>query len=128
MLKLKRPQIIEQDGRPAFAVVRIEDWQRIEELLEDLEENRMADEVLTDPNEEFVPTEVVGQLLDGQNPIRVWRAYRELTQKQLAAEVGIATAYLSQLENGRRKASQDVLVRLARALRVDVDDLLPRPD
>lgn len=128
MLKLRRPQIIQQDGRPVFAVVRIEDWQRIEELLEDLEDNRIADEVLADPNEEFVPTEIVGQLLDGQNPIRVWREYRELTQKQLAEEARIATAYLSQLEHGRRKASQGVLIRLARALRVDVDDLLPRPD
>ncbi|MSP88666.1 MAG: XRE family transcriptional regulator [Alphaproteobacteria bacterium] len=37
----------------------------------------------------------------------------------------IAKPYLSQLESGKRAASQAVLHRLARALRVDIDDLVP---
>jgi transcriptional regulator with XRE-family HTH domain len=34
--------------------------------------------------------------------------------------------YLSQIEHGRRQASQAVLRRLATALKVDVDDLIGR--
>lgn len=45
--------------------------------------------------EELVPAEVVYALLDGGNPIRVWREYRGLNQVRLAAKVGISASYLS---------------------------------
>lgn len=59
-----------------------------------------------------------------RTPIRVWREHRDLSQRQLAELAGISTPYLSQLEAGKREASQRVIRRLAKALRVDVDDLI----
>ena len=46
-------------------------------------------------------------------------------RRDLAKAADITPAYLSQLEHGDRKASQDVLRRLATALQVDIDDLVP---
>lgn len=33
-----KPQIIEQDGKPAFVVLPIEEWERILDRIEDLED------------------------------------------------------------------------------------------
>jgi DNA-binding XRE family transcriptional regulator len=92
--------------------------------LDDLEDIFFLEAYQTDPNEEFLPAEMVDALLDGANPIRVWREHRRLSQQQLAEVAGISKPYLSQLEAGKREASQRVIRRLAEALRVDLDDLL----
>jgi DNA-binding XRE family transcriptional regulator len=73
--------------------------------------------------EETVPAEVTFAILDGANPIAVWRKHRKLSQQQLAVEAGISKAYLSQLEAGKRSGTTAVLARLARVLHVDLDAL-----
>jgi DNA-binding XRE family transcriptional regulator len=74
--------------------------------------------------EEVVPAAVTFALLDGANPIAVWRKHRSLTQQELASQAGISKAYLSQLEFGKRSGTTEVLGRLAHALGVDLDDLV----
>ena len=123
-IEVGRPVILYHDGRPVYAVVPIDDWRKIVEALEDLEDIRALDEIRSDPNEEFLPAEMVYALLDGDNPIRVWREHRRLSQQQLAEAAGISKPYLSQLEAGRREASQRVIRRLAKALCVDALDLI----
>lgn len=73
--------------------------------------------------EELIPAEVVYALLDGGNPIRVWREYRGLSQAELAAKAGISASYLSQLEAGKRDGTVEVLSALAVELGVALDDL-----
>jgi len=128
-IRIRRPQLIHQDGKPAFAVVRIDDWERIVDALDDLEDMFFLEEYRAAPNEELLPAEMVDALLDGESPIRVWREHRGLSQQHLAEVAGIPKPYLSQLEAGRREASQRVIRRLAKALGVDLDDLIrPEPD
>lgn len=55
--------------------------------------------------------------------LRTLRLTRDLTQPALAEKVGIEQSYLSKLENGRSKPSEDVLVRLAQALEVKAEAL-----
>jgi DNA-binding Xre family transcriptional regulator len=74
--------------------------------------------------EELVPSEVVDRLLAGDNPIRVWREHRGLSAKALAEESGIAPAFLSQIETGKREGAVETLKKIAAALRVKVDDLI----
>lgn len=74
--------------------------------------------------EEVVPAEVTFAILDGANPIAVWRKHRNLTQQELATQAGISKAYLSQLESGKRRGTTEVLDRLASALGLDLDDLV----
>ena len=74
--------------------------------------------------EELIPSEVVYAILDGENPVKVWRNYRGMAQQELAEKAGISVPYLSQLETGKRKGSLDVLNSIARGLGVSLDDLV----
>jgi DNA-binding XRE family transcriptional regulator len=120
-------QIIEKNGQPEWAVVPYEEYQRLVAEAEMLQDIRAYDEVklaLANGAEELIPSEVTYALLDGENPIRVWREYRGLTQQQVADEAGISKPYLSQLESGQRKGTAEVLAAVARALNVSLDDLV----
>lgn len=61
--------------------------------------------------------------------IAYWRRRRELTQYQLAEKVGISTNYLGMIERGNngKSYSMDVLLRLAEALDVDVQEFMREP-
>lgn len=120
-------QIIKKDGRPEWAVIPYEEYQRLLEAAEMLRDVRNYDEVkaaLARGEEELVPAAITDALLAGENPLRVWREYRELTQQQVAAEAGISKSYLSQLESGQRKGTTEVLRAIARVLNVSLDDLV----
>lgn len=120
-------QIIEKDGKPEWAVLPYEEYERLLADVEMLHDIRAYDEVkqaLAVGEEELIPDYMVGQLLDSENPIRVWREYRALTQAKLAQAAGISTAYLSQLESGKRVGTADVLSRIAQSLNVTVDDII----
>ena len=98
-------QIIEKNGQPEWAVVPYEEYQRLveaAEMLQDIWDYDTVKAALVKGDEELIPSEVTYALLDGKNPIRVWRTYRGLTQQQVADEAGISKPYLSQLETGRR--------------------------
>ena len=73
--------------------------------------------------EEMVPGEVVDALLEGQNPLRVWREYRGYTLQALAERCGVSRQMLSMVENGKARPSADLLARLSNALGCDMDDL-----
>lgn len=119
-------QVIEKDGKPEWAVIQYADYQRLVEAAEMLQDVRDYDEAkkAIENGEELVPSEVVYAILDGENPIKVWREYRGLTQRQLAEAVGISTPYLSQLETGKRKGATEVLSATAEALGLSLDDIV----
>lgn len=85
---------------------------------------RRFEERLAAGEEELLPEEMVDRILDGENPIRVWREHRGLTVKALAEAAGITPAYLSQLETGKRDGTVATVKKLADALGVSVDDLV----
>jgi DNA-binding Xre family transcriptional regulator len=74
--------------------------------------------------DEMIPAEFVYRMMDGESPLRVWREYRKLSAKDLAAQVGISTAYLSEMETGKKEGSLSVLKAIASVLAVDLDDLV----
>ena len=92
--------------------------------LEESEDRAAIDRALRE-NEagETVPGEVVHAILDGAPPLRAWRQHRRLTLNGLAARVGVSKGYLSQIENGRKSSTLDLVRRLAAALDVTLDDL-----
>jgi transcriptional regulator with XRE-family HTH domain len=55
---------------------------------------------------------------------RAWRAYRGLTQDQLAERIGIARSYLSKIERGDRRYDQHFLEAAADALRCEPANLI----
>jgi len=53
-----------------------------------------------------------------------FRTRRSLTQEQLAVKAGLARVYVTKLEQGEHDPTLTMLVRLAKALRVSVTELL----
>ncbi len=74
--------------------------------------------------DESVPIEVADRLLAGDNPLRVWRRHRGMTQQALAVAIGIGKSYLSEIESGKKDGSIRVIKAAAEFLDVDLDDLV----
>ena len=53
--------------------------------------------------------------------IRTARCHLNLTQKQLAEEVGVGANYIAMVERGVKKPSQDLIERIAHATRTTTD-------
>jgi len=123
---MNKPQVIlDEKGKPAYAVIP---WGEYKQLASMGDEGAMTDEELYDlaksAGSESFPATVVGRLLAGEHPVRVYRDHRRLTQKQLAEAAGINPVYLSQIETGRRTGSAKTLSSIAGALDVEIDDLI----
>ncbi|MEQ9606360.1 MAG: helix-turn-helix transcriptional regulator [Kiloniellaceae bacterium] len=78
--------------------------------------------------EEVIPAEVVKRLDAGESPVRVFREWRGMTQGQLAAAIEVDQSFISKIEAGTKHPTAANLGRLARALKVDADLLLPDED
>ena len=74
-------------------------------------------------DQERVPIEMVDRLIAGENPVKVWREHRGLSQRALAERTGLNFAYLSQIETGDRKGPVGTMKKLAKALGLELDDL-----
>lgn len=99
---------------------------QIMEMLQDIRDYDAA-KLAIENGEELVPSKVTYAILDGENPIKVWREYRGLTQQQLAEAVGLSTSYLSQIESGKRTGTAEVLLSIAHALHLSLDDIVNLP-
>jgi DNA-binding Xre family transcriptional regulator len=101
------------------------------ERIEDAEDNAFLDTIEAreraigkeKARADYLPAELVRRLMDGEHPVRVWRAHRGLTREALAAAAGIAPSYLSEIETRRKPGSFAALAKLGTALRISLDDL-----
>ncbi len=120
-------QILETDGKPAFAVLPIDEYRRLLQLAEDAKDAealRRAAKRYASGEEETIPAQVVDRLLAGESPVRVWREHRGLTAALLAEMIGVTPAHISKLETGKGEPSLGLLKKLATALDVDIDSLV----
>jgi DNA-binding XRE family transcriptional regulator len=74
--------------------------------------------------EEAIPWDVAKRMVNGENPIKVYRQYRGLKQKALAEMVGTKPVYISQIETGAANPSLKLVGKIAKALDVTIDDLV----
>ncbi len=116
------PQLIrDPEGKAVYAILPIEEYQRLVRAAE--ERDDIA--ALAAPEEgERVPAELVFRISHGENPVRVWRDHRSLRQIDLATRAGISQGYLSDIEAGKVDGSFRVVIALARALEIEVDELV----
>ncbi|KAB2874283.1 MAG: helix-turn-helix transcriptional regulator [Pseudorhodoplanes sp.] len=68
--------------------------------------------------------DVVDRLARGENPVRVLREWRDVTQLYLAHKTNISQSHISDIESGRRTGTPSTLRRLADALNVPLDLLV----
>lgn len=121
-------QIIKRGNKPEWAVIPYETYLVLvekAEMLQDVQDYDSAKIALERGDDELVHDEVVNAILDGENPIKVWREYRGLSQQETAEKAGISVPYLSQLETNKRKGSLDVLSAVAKVLKVSLDNIVP---
>lgn len=116
-----KPEIIERKGG-RFAVVPLKDFQQLVHDAQMLGDIRAYDAAKARKEESF-PAEVARRLINGENPIRVFREHRGLTQVQLARVAKIARPYLAEIETGKKQGSIAVLKAIAGALRLDLNDI-----
>ena len=72
------------------------------------------------PNQQDHALHEIGARLKG------WRQKRGLTLDDLSEATGISASTISRLEAGKRAPNLELVVPLARALRLELDDLVPR--
>ena len=97
------------------------------ERLVDLADVAIADRVMANVaagRDEFIPSEIVDRLLDGENKMKVWRGHRGLSARELAERTGLSASYISEIESGRKEGSISALKKIAAALGLDLDDLV----
>jgi len=116
-------QKIVTPGGETMVVVPEADYEALLNAADIADANRVLAEIAAG-RQEWVPSEIVDRLLDGENRVRVWREYRGLTAADLAAKAGISPAYLSELETGKKTGTVETLRKLADVLKLDIDDLV----
>lgn len=113
-------------GGETLVVLPIEEYERLVDAGDVAAANRVRADIEAG-RDELVPSDVVKRILDGANPVRVWREHRGLSARDLAGQVGISAAYLSEIETGKKDGSLSAMKRIADALGVDLDDLVTQP-
>ena len=97
----------------------------LEEEFADIQAALTVEARIASGEEELIPAQVVDRLIDRESPLRVWREYRALSQSALARASGVNRVQIVDIEAGRNSGSVHTLRKLADALRVAVDDLIP---
>lgn len=100
--------ILDGNGQALFAILP---WADYTKLVQQAAKN----------SEETMPFELTKRVIvDGENPIRVYREYRGISQSDLAKLAGISLGFLNRVEGNYVNASRKTLARLANAMNMDI--------
>ena len=97
----------------------------VEEDLADVQAALAVQARIDSGTEELVPEAIAHRLIDGEAPLRVWREHRGLSQSALARAADTSRIQIVDIEAGRRTGSVHTLRRLADALGVGLDGIVP---
>lgn len=100
-----------------------QEYVRLCEAAEDLADLQAYDRAMANGGESM-PAEFVRRMIRGENPVTVWREYRNLTQAELARRADVNRVQLHDIENGKKQGSVATIKKLADALGADLDDLV----
>jgi hypothetical protein len=78
-------------GGKQVAVIPADDYRVLldkAEMLDDVAAHDRAKAALASGDDELLPAVIVDAILDGENPVRVWRQHREMPQSQPADAAG----------------------------------------
>ncbi len=107
MSALINVQFIEQNGKPAFAVIPYNEYLKY-----------LLGEDVT------IPHEVVGLVVKkGMNLVKAWRTHLGMTQTEVAERAAISQAAFSQMEKSENKLRTATLEKLADAMDLSVEQL-----
>ena len=127
---MTKVQFIKIAGGVELAILPKSEYERLAKQAADEEIGtarlvQKARDAIATGREMVLPKVVVDRLAAAENPIRVLREWRGTTQVELVAALGITQGYLSELEAGKRKGPVALHQKIARALGVPIEILLP---
>ena len=114
-------QYLDVEGRKAFAVLPIADY---EKLLAEADDARDLAVAAAQEGAETFPAAIAERIFGGEQPLRVFRNHRSLTQAELAGRAGVGQNVISRIESGKMTGTVGTLAALAKSLNVTVDDLI----
>lgn len=128
---MSRVQIILTPAGERLAIMPAEEYESLVAQAagvdDDASDLARIDEVLAGvakAGSKALPLDAMKRVLAGESPVRVWRDVRGMSRKELAEKAGIKPNYVSMIEGGDRTGSPAILKRIAKALDVDIDDLV----
>ena len=107
------PQIIHQNGAPAFAVIPWDEYQRLIKADRDDEE----------PDVWFPHDVVEANTIQGKSLIKAWREHFNLTQQQLADKAGLTQSAIARMEVSDAVPRTATLKKIASAMDISVEQL-----
>ena len=113
-------------GGTEFAVIPLDALKRLvndAEMLADVKAYAAAKARLECGDDELIPLELTERLLAGENPVKLWRKHRALTQETPARASKISRPMIAAIETRQRTGSIATLKKLASALKVDLENL-----
>ena len=72
----------------------------------------------------LLPKEIVDRLANGENPVRVLREWRDITQMYLSFKTNLSQGHISDIENDRRVGTVAALRLISIVLKVPLDLLV----
>ena len=72
----------------------------------------------------LLPKDVIDRIANGENPVRVLREWRDITQTYLSFKTNLSQGHISDIENGRRTGTAATLRLIADVLKVPLDMLV----
>ena len=107
-------QVITQNGKPAFAVIPWDDYQRL-----------LSNQIDADEKDVWFPHEVIkATVIRGDSLIKAWREHLGLTQAELAKRSGIKQPSLARLEKTDANPRKSTLKKISDALNISVEQLI----
>jgi DNA-binding XRE family transcriptional regulator len=127
---MNKVHFIKTEGGEELAIMPKTEYERLVSRAEDEDIGtarivRRATQAIDAGQEIVLPKAIVDRLAAGENPIRVLREWRDMTQRELVVALGITQGYLSDLETGKRKGPFALHERISRALGVPLELLTP---
>lgn len=127
-----KPQFIKTDGGVELVVLPRKDYEALLARAKDNEDAGTA-RIIARSNADLksgldikLPAQVAEAIAEGQNPLRVIREWRGLTQVYLGEmKTNIGQSTISALENGTRRGTLAVWKQLADVLKVPMEILTP---
>ena len=99
-----------RNGKPLFAVVPYDEYVALMDRRD---------------HETTFPHAVVGAtVIEGKSLVRAWREYKKITQKEMAARMGISQSAYSQMEKPDTSIRRATLEKIAAAMDIRVEQLI----
>jgi DNA-binding XRE family transcriptional regulator len=101
-----------------------DEYERLVEAADELTAVTAYDRAIASADE-GMPHEVLARIIAGEHPVRVIRDWRGFSAAELARKSGLHRVQVHDIETGKSNGSVPTLRRIADALNVPLDDVVP---